>query len=491
MSQTFDKVVREPEELEGSDKVYVTRSFFGWLTNEWQMWRQALTSPALLVLLVGSLLVLGLAWQVGFSYKLDSEQSYQLDQPFLANFNSIEKTPKEQPAQFYYRWSKGSARLTFPGIGKHDYLIKVRMANEPNPSSAYTIYANETMIAAGEFLPGANDYEFKIPALSITGKDGNLDLRFEVKSFQPKGDPRQLGFVLISAELEAAGSSFVIPPLEQVAYLVGVILLAYLICARAGFNGWLAAGVGGFIALALAYGVARPGARIWLAVFSPQLVFAFGVALFGLALVDVPLRRVWGVRRERAWVLTIFGLSLAIKLAGTLHPQIFMVDLGFHYNNFSALWDNQEWFRKIKSAEWGSRETFYPPTTYLFAGLFQWLVPDRLLLLKLWMCIVESTRCLLVYYLVKRTLGDGRMAIIAAFMMAVLPVAVISLSFAQAANLFGEWLILAILCLVIVKYEQLRRPPYFIALTFLLLVAFVQHPGVILLSGSVFLLIIV
>jgi 4-amino-4-deoxy-L-arabinose transferase-like glycosyltransferase len=497
MSQTVNKIVKEREGLESAGKGQASgrperlrQAFLKGLADEGRMWRRAIVHPALPVLLLGSLLVLALTWQVGFSYKLDSSQDYQLEQPFLKNFNAVENVPKNQPDWFYYRWSKGPAQLDFPGIGKRDYILKVRMANEPNPSPDYFIYANETMIASGKFQPGATDYEFKIPATALTGKSGDLDLRFDVKAFQPKGDERQLGFVLISAELLPAGNGFVIPPVEQLAYLIGVVLLVYLICGRAGFNGWIAAGVGGFVTLVLAYVVATPGARIWLTVFSPQLAFAFGVALLMLVLVDIPLRHVWGERRERAWVLSIFGLALAIKLGGTLHPQIYMVDLGFHYNNFVALWENGEWFRKIKSAEWGSRETYYPPTTYVFAGLFQWLVPDRILLLKLWMCIMEGTRCLLIYYLVKRTLGDGRAAIIAAFMMAVLPVAVISLSFAQVANLFGEWLILAILCLVVAKYEQLRRPPYFVALAFLLLAAFVQHPGVILLSGTVFLLIL-
>jgi 4-amino-4-deoxy-L-arabinose transferase-like glycosyltransferase len=168
-----------------------------------------------------------------------------------------------------------------------------------------------------------------------------------------------------------------------------------------------------------------------------------------------------------------------------------MVDIGFHVNNFIALWQNGEWFRQIQSNEWGGRYTYYPPTTYAFAGLFQWLISDKILLLKVWMIVLESTRALLVYYLVKRATGDGRAGVIAAFLIAVMPVGVISISFGQVANLFGEWLMLVALCLVAAKYEQLRRPPWFIALTLVLLATFVQHPGVILLAGMVFLLIIV
>ncbi len=498
MSQAINKIVEQQERTKTQEQGAVLslaermkRAGRGWLVDEGRLWGRALGSPALYGLLLVSLLVLGLAWQVPFSYKINPEGELNLDEPFLRNFNLIEHTPREQPDGFNYRWSRGEARLNFPGIGKHDYSLKLRMANEPNPSPDYFIYANETMVAAGKFEPGLKDYDFKIPAQAMMGKNGDLEVRIDVKSFQVKGDNRDLGFVFISAELRASeGGGLTIPPPVQLGYLLTAIGLVYLMCARAGFKGWTSGGVAMFFALVLAYVVATPGARIWLTIFTQQLVFAFGLALFFVVLVDIPLRRVWGGRSERAWVLSIFGLALAIKLAGVLHPQIYMVDIGFHKNNFTALWDDGQWFRKITSTEWGNRETYYPATSYLFSGLFQWLISDRLLLLKVWMVVVESTRALLVYYLVRRVTGDGRAATIAAFMMAVLPVAIISLSFGQVANLFGEWLILAALCLVIVKYEQLRQPLYFGALTLVLTATFIQHPGVILLAGTAFLLII-
>jgi 4-amino-4-deoxy-L-arabinose transferase-like glycosyltransferase len=486
MNQLVNKVVEEPE------KSRLAQLGQGWLADEGRMWGKALSNPALFGLLLAALLVLGLAWQVPFSYKFNPESQLNLDEPFLHNFNSTERTPADQPDPFHYRWSKGAARLTFPGIGKRDYTLKLRAASDPNPNPDYILYANETMIAAGRFELGLTDYTFEIPAQAMMGKNGDLELRFEMKPFQAKGDARELGFSLVSAELQPSqkNSGLVIPPPLQIGYLLAVIVLVYLICGRAGFSGGIAAGVGGFFALILAYVVATPGARIWLTLFTPQLAFAFGLALFFVVLADLPLRQVWGTSWERAWVLSIFGLALGIKLAGLLHPQAYLIDLGFHYHNFIALWENGEWFRKISSLEWGGRETYYPPTTYVFAGLFQWFISDKFLLLKVWMVVVESTRALLVYYLVKRTTGDGRAGIIAAFLMAVMPVGVISLSFGQVANLFGEWLMLAALCLVVVKYEQLRQPRYFAALTVVLLAAFVQHPGVILLSGTVFLLIV-
>ncbi len=459
-----------------------------WL-NQWLL---GLGHPALYGLLLVALLLFGLAWQVGFSYKIAQDSQWNLDEPFVKNFNSVELTPKDQPEPFFYRWSKGEGRVLFPGIGKHAYSVKLKLAGSANPAPDYKLYANQTLITSGRLEPGLKEYVFEIPAEAIAGKNGDLEIRVEMPVFQPKGDSRELGFVFVGAEVQASGNGATLPPPLQLGYLLGVVGLVYLICGRAGFGGWSAGGVAGFFAAVLAYVIATPGARIWLTIFSQQLVFAFGLALFFIVLADIPMRRVWGEKRgERAWVLAIFGLGLALKLAGLLHPQIRVIDIGFHLNNFIALWQNAEWFRKIQSAEWGGNYTYYPPTTYVFAGLFQWLFTDKILLLKIWMVVAESSRALLIYYLVKRATGDGRAGVISAFLMAVLPVGVISVSFGQVANLFGEWLMLATLCLIIGKFEKLNRPPYFIALTLLMLANFVQHPGVILLSGTAFLLIII
>jgi hypothetical protein len=289
----------------------------------------------------------------------------------------------------------------------------------------------------------------------------------------------------MSGEIQARGG-FTIPSVLQLGYLLAAVLLVYIIVARAGFGGWVSAGIATFVLAILVYIVATP-ARPWLTIFSDRLAFALFLSLLALVMLDIPLRLVWDNRSERAWVLAIFGLSLAVRFAGTLHPHIQMVDIGFHYNRFMLLWEQGQFFQKIESAEWGSRETYYPTTQYFVMGLFRWLIPDVMQLQKFWLCAFDASRALLVYYLIKRAVGDGRAGVIGAFLMAVLPVALISVGFGQVSNLYGEWLVLVTLCLVVVKYKQLNRWPYFAILTLTLLAAFIQHPGVIVLSGVVFL----
>lgn len=474
-------------------------SLAGWGGGEWRRWRRAFDGPAPFALLLVGLLALLLAWQVPFSYRIDTSTELNLDQPFLHNFNTIENTEAKNKGD-WFRWSKGEGSFEFQGIGRRPYRFQINLSADLNPNKQYTLFANSLKIAEGQVTPGIKTYTFEIPASAISYKDGNLWLFFKMQGFSPqdvtKGstDQRELGFAFFSAKLDPVGSDLVAPPLNEVGLLLGVIMLAYLVLARAGFTAWRSAGAAAGLAIIPVYVVASPGARIWLTIYYTQVAFAFGWALIMLVLLDIPMRRVWTVAWEQRWVLGIFGLALALRLVGILHPQAQynpgglqpIADLGFHENRFSALWDRGLWWDKIVSAEWGGRPTYYPLTSHFLIGLFQWLISDRRSLILVSTATLECTRILLIFYLVKKVTGDGRSAVIAAFLVAALPVNLLSLAWGQVANLFGEWFILAALCITVVKWEQLRRPGYFIILTITLWASFIMHPGEVILSGIVF-----
>jgi hypothetical protein len=360
------------------------------------------------------------------------------------------------------------------------------------------LYANETKIAEGKLEAGQKTYAFDIPADAVPGKNGNLRLTLKVEGVVPSQlDPaskenRELGFPFFSARVTSLGDGPVVPPFTQLGWLIGAVMLAYFLLARAGFSPWRAALGAGLLALIPLWVVASPGARPWLTIFSETITFAFGWALICVVLADIPLRRIWQHGWERRWVLSIFGLTLALHLMGLLHPQADtsvnkIVDLGFHLNRYATLWDRGLWWDKITSGEWGNRPTYYPLAAYLLMGPFNLLIPDRRLLLLLWMATFEASRVLLMFYLVKKVTGQGRAAVIAAFFMAALPVNTLSQTWGQVANLMGEWFILAALCLVAVKWAKLRQPLVFGLLALALLLSFLVHPGEVVVSGVVFL----
>lgn len=452
-------------------------------------WRKAFNSPAPYTLLFGVVLFLTLAWQVPFGYTLDSANELQLDQPFLQNFNYFEQTPDGQ----WFRWSKGEGTVDFPGVGKHAYRFEITAAGGLQPNVPFTLYANTTRIATGTLEPGQKTYSFDVPAEAVAGRNGDLRLSFQVAGVVPGGrETRELGFPFFSARVTPVGDGPVIPPFTQLGWLAGAVMLAYFIFARGGFAPWKSAAAAGLMALVPIGVVASPGARPWLTIFSQEIVFAFGFALFFVVVADTVMRRVWQASWERRWVLSIFGLTLALHLAGLLHPQTGtsvnkIVDIGFHINRFAALWDSGRWWDKITSGEWGGRPTYYPALSYLLMGPFNALIPDRRLLLLAWMTVFEASRSLMVFYLVKRVTGYGRAGVLAALFMAALPISTLAVAWGEVANLMGEWFILAALCLVAVKWDKLRRPWPFALLTLAFFGSFMVHPGEVVVSGVVFL----
>jgi hypothetical protein len=437
-----------------------------------------------------------MAWQPGFSYKLDPHSDTYLDEPFYNGFNKVEFQKKPDgtysltpDAKFIpFRWTTAQSEWLFPAVGQHDYQFKLTVAGSQNPHADFKVLVNGQLLAANEHAaPEIKTYEYAIPA-SLLDTGGDLRISLQVQAFTPAGDKRELGLAFFSAEILATGTTLTIPPFLQLGWLIALVLLVYLLLVRSGFGNWQAA-AGTLVVLAVLAWVVIGGSRPWLTIFSQELVFAFGLAYPLVLLADLLLRCLWSDQTAPRWVLAIFIGAFAIRLAGLLHPQAAIVDIGFHVNRYNALWEQGKIFDKIQSAEWGGRYTVYPPTPYFFAGLLGWLISSKLLLLKVFMVGLDSSRILLIYILAQKTLRDRHAAILSAFFFATMPVGLLSIAWGQVSNLFGEWLLLSVLTLAVVKFEQLRRPIYFISTMLLLALSFVSHPGVLLLSGTVFLLI--
>ena len=70
-------------------------------------------------------------------------------------------------------------------------------------------------------------------------------------------------------------------------------------------------------------------------------------------------------------------IVFAVRLAGQLHPSIFVYDLGFHVNILQRV-SSSDLFFTTQPAEFGGfgYSTFYLPTPYLFIEPLRWLVGD-------------------------------------------------------------------------------------------------------------------
>jgi hypothetical protein len=214
-------------------------------------------------------------------------------------------------------------------------------------------------------------------------------------------------------------------------------------------------------------------------------------ALAGLLLAWVMRvsRTAWS-RIERRLLLTLALVVFTLRLAGQLHPQIFIVDLIFHSHRFDTVRSGQLLFT-IKSAEWGGHDTFYLPTAYIFMLPLQWLLDNQLLVIKLLTVGLSTLGAFLVYYIARRTLRDGRAGLIAASLYLTMPLAVLPFSWGITTNIFGEFFALLALAVLVTHYRSFTpaRPAFWVLL-FALLMALLSHPGVVQLTGVAFTLII-
>ena len=318
-------------------------------------------------------------------------------------------------------------------------------------------------------------------------RDGTLSLRLQVNKFTVPSDPRELGIIVTGLKVSPSSNPdrFVEPPVGVLAAITGASLLLGILLSLLGW------GVGG-----TALGGILPGVlsawllvadRLWLTSGRgydswPGVLFAGAVFIFAVYLAGGWLLRLAGTpwsAMQRRLLLTLMLLVFAFRLAGQLHPQIFIVDLLFHAHRFETVQSGQLLFT-IESAEWGGRSTFYLPTPYIFMLPLQWLLSDELLVIKLFTVGLSTLGAYVLFYIGRRALGDARTGLIAATLYLTVPLAVLPFSWGITSNVFGEFFALCSLAILVTSYGNLRPGrPAFWALVFTLLMALLSHPGVV------------
>lgn len=422
------------------------------------------------------------------------------DAPLLRGFNTKEVILGTPPVPF--RWSTAESEIILQDVGRQDLdvtltLNGLRPPGQRQPQLEITS-AGRTVLAtnpAAEF----DDYSFRVPRELLD--QGTLRLELRANAFIPPDDPnpRPLGVVVSRIRVTPAPNPdrFIEPPIGVMFALIGTGALIGVVLALLGW------GVG-----AVALGSALPGIlgavllvfdRLWLTTGRwygswPQAVLAGVFLALSLRLVAWLLRRrVQGgvglcpipVVSDKI-LMTLLLAAFVIRLAGQVHPQIFIVDLGFHAHRFETVQAGDLLFT-INSAEWGGRPTFYLPTPYVFMLPLQWLLNDQLLVIRLFTVALSSLGILPLYYLVRQAMQSRRAALIGSALYLTFPIAVLPFSWGITSNLFGEFFALCALAVAAGAYTKLglRGPHLYILLTCLLL-ALLSHPGVVQLTAATF-----
>jgi hypothetical protein len=186
-------------------------------------------------------------------------------------------------------------------------------------------------------------------------------------------------------------------------------------------------------------------------------------------------------------LITLVFVAYAIRLAGQLHPQIFIVDLGFHEHRLDTVRSGTLLFT-IESAEWAGHSTYYLPSAYIFMLPLRWLIDNSQVVVRLFTVGVGTLGAVLIFLAGAVGLRSYRAAFIAAALYLAMPLSVLPFSWGITTNLFGEFFALCAFTALVVIGSSGRalgpRRSAFWVLAASLSVAILSHPGVAQLSAA-------
>jgi hypothetical protein len=456
--------------------------------------RRALFNPGIYAAVLLTFVLVVVAYQVRPAYNIPIGTA--TDGPLLKSFHDPESPPKGSDAPYHtYRWSKGSdSSITFQDVGRQDFDVVLsvngsRPPGQPAPRLTITT-AGVTLLDVSPPLD-VQEYSFKVPR-ELAG-DGSFSLDLHTNSFKPQGDARELGIIVTGVKLAPSANPdrFIEPPAGPLAAIIGAVAILALLLAVAGW------GAGGVLLGSGAVGLMASSLlvfdRLWIT--SRQWYWSWPLSLIVGGLVMVLCWAVGGWLLERGGVrwsalqrralLTIVMLVLAIRLAGQLHPSIFVFDLGFHVNILLRV-STGDWLFKTQPAELGGfgHSTFYLPTPYIFVQPISWLLGDMRMAIRLFTVAIGTLGALPIYYLATRASGSGRAGIIASLLYLTMPISVLIFSWGITSNIFGEFFALCSLAVAVGGYDKLspKRPVFWI-LVGLLTITMLSHPGVLSLTA--------
>lgn len=456
---------------------------------------RALLNPGIFAGAFVAFLLVVICYQARPSYEI--VVGSPTDAPFLDGFSGPERVPEGVDLGYQtFRWLGGYGRVAFTDLAAQPYTVSLtvngsRPADTPPP--ALDVKVGGQAILQVQPPPGVATYTFALPQALTDPQRGSFTLDLTSNTFNIAGDSRELGIIVTRIGLQPApGAPGLIVPPSGV--LLAVVLSALLAGVLLSILGWGVGvtGIGGSLPGVLAGGLLGFD-RLWLTTGEWYAAWP-GVLLLGMVVVGLAwsagdrLLRAGGTawsRGERMMLLTVLFAAFAARLAGQLHPQIFVYDLGFHLNHLRLVQTGELLFTNAP-AEFGGtgHETFYLPTAYLLAWPLDLLLGDGRMALRVLTVLLGTLGALPIFYICRRLLGNGRAGILATLLYVTLPVAVLPYSWGITPNLFGEFFLLCSLAFALGTAGNIdpSRAGFWV-LVALLTVTLLSHPGVVALSG--------
>lgn len=445
-----------------------------------------LLNPGIYAGAIVTALLVVVAYQVRPAY--DIQIGTPTDGTILQGFNAGEKMSQGGGT---FRWTGADSYIVLQDVGRQDFDVTLTLSGsrpQGQPSPTLRVESGGAVLLDTVPAPDLVDYHLAVPRDLV--KDGTLTLHLLANGFSPPGDSRTLGVVLTRLQVHpgAAADRFIEPPLAALATLVGASALFALLLALLGW------GAGGVLLGSFLVGILAACLLIWNRLWLTSGVW-YGTWIPTLLYAGIFTLLVWAigslVRRRRTlpgnWslagmpiriLLTIMLVAFAVRLAGQLHPQIFVVDLFYHVHRYQDVQNGTLIIMHVAS-ELAGRDTFYLPTAYVFMMPLQWLVGDIVMSVRLFTIGLSTLGAFLVYYLCAVGLRSVRAGLLAAALYLTMPLSVLIFSWGVTTNVFADFISLLLFTLFVTARDLNSKKAAFWWLLVLLFVGVLSHPAVV------------
>jgi hypothetical protein len=357
------------------------------------------------------------------------------------------------------------------------------------------VHVNGVRFFAEDVIPGWQELTFRIdesqPA-ALASRDTVVE--FRAAEYRAPGEEAQAkGLKVDRVVLEQShGGGFIWPSLATLGFLVLSTVLAYLLAGRA-LLGFSTARTVRVRALAVSM-VAGTGLCLLLAsshtsasVVAPHVVTALGSMLVIFLVTERAVGgRRWALGRQGARLLSVaIVLAFGLRYGGMALPQSVIIDMPYH----------MKWLRTLLAGDW--QALYFPgglsevppewgmallipksPLFYLAAAPLSLLQFDLELLVKWSTCFLDSTLVLFTYWFTWRISASTRVALTAAFLYALMPLAFRAFSYGILPTIFAQWLAAGLLALLLAASLKGWRPATLLAAVLLATLTLLSFPTV-------------
>jgi hypothetical protein len=412
-------------------------------------------------------------------YALDVGARYAPEEQFLLGFYE----PERDDNDLTYRWSQGHSTFRLRGfVPAPDPVLQLVVGGVPATATLPLNVEVEVDGAPAAVLPLAaaqRSYAIQLPTGALA--DGDLDVTFRNAVAQGAGDDRPVGFRLDALAVRWGTARWLVPlPAAIGAQWAAICVwlgmmwrlemrraaLVPLACALVVILAWMA-GRHQFVAMAWTMRLLGTGALL------------LALAWNALAL----LRRYatgWAGSGVLRWVCILTAASVAIRLFGVYYPFWESHDLYIHRDRLSLL-QLGSLHLYDRPSEFGGRRTIVPPAYYLMASPLTLVAAHPGVPLQGIYAVFDGFNPLLTALFAGRLGARPRAALVAAIMVAVLPIQWTALWWGFGPQVAAQTLVL-VLALLITRPDAPTMYTYGFGV-FVLSLLFLMHPGVAVLTA--------